>query len=76
MSVGVTVATIAGVLLDVTLAGTAFVEAFQEFRKGRDPNETKEQAAAAFVSDMLAQVSKEEEADDAINAWLAAHGGP
>lgn len=74
MPIGVTLATVAGVLLDVTLAGTAFVQAFQTFRQARPADETPAQAAAEFVREMLAQVQKEAEADAAIDAWLGKHG--
>ena len=67
-------AAIAGLLLDAAMGGLTFATAFREFRKGRDPGETEEQAAAEFVKLMLAEVTAEKRADDAIDAWLAKHG--
>jgi hypothetical protein len=67
-------AAIMGLLLDATMGGIAVASAFSEFRKGRDPNETKEQAAAEYVKEMVAALQKEADADAAIAAWLAKHG--
>ena len=74
MAIGATA--IIGLLLDAAMGGLAFAGALQEFRKGRDPAETEEQAAAAFVKEMVAQLKGEERADDAVDAWLAKHGNP
>lgn len=68
-------AAIVGLLLDAAMGGIAVAGAFQEFRKGRPANETKEEAAAEFVKEMVSQLKGEEDADDAIEAWLAKHGG-
>ena len=68
-----TAATI-GLLIDAALGGIAVASAFTEFRKGRDPNETVEQAAAEYVKEMVAQIKSETDADDAVDAWLAKHG--
>ena len=65
---------IVGLLLDAAMGGLAVASAFQEFRKGRDPGETEEQAAAEFVKEMVSQLAGEAKADDAIAAWKAKHG--
>ena len=69
-----TPAAIVGLLIDAALGGLAVADAFQEFKKARDPNETPEQAAAAFVEEMLANVKDEQAADDALAKWRAKHG--
>jgi len=67
-------AAIVGLLIDASLGGLAVANAFAVFREGRDPAETKEQAAAEYVKEMVAQLTKEEDADNAVDAWLAKHG--
>ena len=68
------VATVTGLLIDATMGGLTLVNAFAAFRKGRDPAETKEQAAAEYVKEMLVLAVKEKRALDATAAWLAKHG--
>ena len=69
-----TAAAILGLLMDAAMGGLAFASALDTFREGRDPGETKEQAAAEFVREMVAALAAEAEADKAIDDWLAAHG--
>jgi len=65
---------ILGLLIDAAMGGLAVATAFQKFREGRDPGETEEDAAAEFAKTMLAEVTNEQEADDALAAWKAKHG--
>jgi hypothetical protein len=67
-------AAIFGFLMDAALGGLAVATAFQKFREGRPADETKQDAAAEFTREMLAQMTSEQEADDALAAWLATHG--
>ena len=64
-----------GLLIDAAMGGIAVAGAFAEFREGRDPAETPEQAAAEFVKEMVAQLKGEADADAAIDDWMAKHGG-
>ncbi len=68
-------AAILGLFIDAALGGLAIASGFQEFQKGRDPGETPEQAAAEYARLMLADVIGEQEADNAVNEWLATHAG-
>jgi hypothetical protein len=68
------VITIGGMLIDAAMGLPTLIDAFAKFREGRDPGETKEQAAAEYVREMLSLAIKEREAQDAIAAWLAKHG--
>lgn len=65
---------IVGLLIDAALGGIAVAKAFDEFQQSRPADETPEEAAEAFAKDMIAQVSDEQRADDAIAAWKAKHG--
>jgi len=67
-------AAIFGFIVDAALGGLAVATAFQKFREGRPADETPEDAAAEFAKEMLAQVTSEQEADDALAAWKARHG--
>ncbi len=69
-----TPAAIIGLLIDAALGGLSVAKAFQSFRKDRPADETPEQAAEAFVKQMLKQVAGEKRADDAVAAWKAKHG--
>ena len=63
-----------GLIVDTALGGLAIKEGFDAFRKGRDPDETEDDAAQEYAREMLAQVTGEQEADDAVAAWRAVHG--
>lgn len=69
-----TIATVTGLLIDAALGGVTLVNAFAQFRKGRDPKETEEQAAAEYVREMLGLAIKERAALAATTKWLAKHG--
>ena len=69
-----TVATITGLIIDAALGGATLLNAFQQFRKGRDPKETQEDAAAEFAKEMIGLAIKERTALAATTQWLAKHG--
>ena len=69
-----TVATITGLIIDAALGGATLLNAFNEFRKGRNPKETPEQAAAEFANEMIGLAIKERAALTATTKWLAKHG--
>ena len=69
------VLTVAGLLMDAAIGGIAVMDAFAKFREARPADETEEQAKQAFVKEMLEQLVGEQEADDAVDAWMAKHGG-
>lgn len=69
-----TVATVTGLLIDAALGGATLLDAFARFRKGRDPKETQQEAAAVYVQEMLGLAIKERAALTATTKWLAKHG--
>ena len=54
--------------------GWEIMEAFTGIKPDEIGVETKEQAAAEYVKEMVAALKQEEAADDAIDEWLAKHG--